>query len=447
VGSRVLKGLDPDVRAVLAKGFPSLAVKVVGVAAGLGGSVLLGRTIGAEGLGVVMLALTIVQVAAIPARLGLDQVAMRFVATYRDCGDLEALDRLLAGVTLATLAAGGAATLVLLFASRPLSVVVFDLPALRQPLQIMALAIVPLATGIVLNHALRAMGHPVKAAFLHEAAASVLRFAVFAVLILTLGGFDILQAAIVFAAGLVVAGVATVVSVRRLDVKRLLEVDAARIRALVRRGLPFIGMASMLFLISATDVLMLGWLSDADEVGRYSVAARAASVISFLIAAANMVIAPRLAVLYGRGDLPALESFARSTSGLLALAAASLAIGLAVLAPWLLGLWGTEFLAGAASLRILCVANFFNVATGSVASMLTMTGRERLVLYITTLCGVLNIALNWALITRFGATGAALATAAALIVSNLLYVAAVRRSLGVAPLPVMPRAQDRTRPG
>ena len=45
-----------------------------------------------------------------------------------------------------------------------------------------------------------------------------------------------------------------------------------------------------------------------------------------------------------------------------------------------------------------------------VASMLTMTGRERIVLYITTLCGVLNIALNWALITRYGATGAALAT-------------------------------------
>ncbi len=440
----VLSRLDADVRAVLAKGAPSLGVKVMGVLAGLAGSILIGRTIGAEGLGVVMLAVAVVQVVAIPARLGLDQVTLRFVSTFRDSGNRDELDQLVAGVTLATALAACAATLLLIVASGTLADRVFELPALRVPLLILSLAIVPLTTGFVLNHGLRAMGRPVMAAFLHEAAASMVRVIVFGVLLITVGTFDTVMAAVVFAFGLAVAGVGNLVALGRFDAARALAVRPSEMTRLARRGLPFVGMASMLFLISATDILMLGWLAEADEVGRYSVAARAASMISFLIGAANLIIAPRLAVLYGRGDLYGLETYARTTSGLLAVAAAMLAIPLVVLSPWLLNLWGPEFIAGSDSLRILCLANFFNVATGSVASMLTMTGRERIVLRITTICGLLNIGLNWALIVRYGATGAAMATAAALIVSNLLYVVAVRRSLEVAPLPVMARAQ---RPG
>jgi len=309
------------------------------------------------------------------------------------------------------------------------------------PLLILSLAVVPLTTGFVLNHGLRAMGRPVMAAFLNEAAASMVRVIAFGVILITAGIFDTVVAAIVFAVGLGVAGIGNLIALGHLKPARILAVRPPQMIRLARRGLPFVGMASMLFLISATDILMLGWLAEADEVGRYSVAARAASMISFLIGAANLIIAPRLAVLYGRQDLYGLETYARSTSGLLAVAAALLAIPLLILAPLLLNLWGSEFVAGSDSLRILCLANFFNVATGSVASMLTMTGRERIVLRITTLCGLLNIGLNWALIVRYGASGAAMATAAALIVSNVLYVLAVRRSLDVAPLPIMSRAQ------
>ncbi len=437
----VLSRLDPDVRAVLSKGAPSLAVKVLGVLAGLGGSILIGRTIGAEGLGVVMLAVAIVQVVAIPARLGLDQVTLRFVSTFRDSGNQDELDQLVAGVTLATALAGCFATLLLIAASRGLAEQVFELPALRRPLLILSLAVVPLTTGFVLNHGLRAMGRPVMAAFLNEAAASMVRVIAFGVILITAGIFDTVVAAIVFAVGLGVAGIGNLIALGHLKPARILAVRPPQMIRLARRGLPFVGMASMLFLISATDILMLGWLAEADEVGRYSVAARAASMISFLIGAANLIIAPRLAVLYGRQDLYGLETYARATSGLLAAAAALLAIPLVILAPLLLNLWGSEFVAGSDSLRILCLANFFNVATGSVASMLTMTGRERIVLRITTLCGLLNIGLNWALIVRYGASGAAMATAAALIVSNVLYVLAVRRSLDVAPLPIMSRAQ------
>jgi hypothetical protein len=70
-------------REVVAGASSAFVIKVIAAVSGLGLSIALARTIGAEGAGVYYLAFTITPVAATVARLGLDNVVVRLVAGGR----------------------------------------------------------------------------------------------------------------------------------------------------------------------------------------------------------------------------------------------------------------------------------------------------------------------------------------------------------------------------
>jgi hypothetical protein len=89
-----------------------------------------------------------------------------------------------------------------------------------------------------------------------------------------------------------------------------------------------------------------------------------------------------------------------------------------------------EFVAAGTALSIPCTASW-NAATGSVATLLIMTGNGvRAGLGIAV--GIaLNVGLALVLIPTYGVTGAAIAAAVSLLASNLIHVVMARSSLGL----------------
>ena len=73
-------------------------------------------------------------------------------------------------------------------------------------------------------------------------------------------------------------------------------------------------------------------------------------------------------------------------------------------------------------LVILAIGQFFNVATGTVGTLLTMTGFEKKLLAVNTLFMVLNIILNIVFITIWGIEGAAFAYAISIFGMNFTRV-------------------------
>jgi O-antigen/teichoic acid export membrane protein len=63
--------------------------------------------------------------------------------------------------------------------------------------------------------------------------------------------------------------------------------------------------------------------------------------------------------------------------------------------------------------------------------LLSMAGRQKLCVLLYAVTLLASIALNIALIPRFGLTGAAMATAAAMMIEAILLHIAVRRTLGI----------------
>ena len=93
--------------------------------------------------------------------------------------------------------------------------------------------------------------------------------------------------------------------------------------------------------------------------------------------------------------------------------------------------FGSEFREAYTPLVILSLGQLVSAFAGSVGFILNMTGHERDTAVGVTIAAAVNIVLNWLLIPRYQAVGAAWATGVSLAVWNVLLIHAVYRRTGL----------------
>ena len=108
-------------------------------------------------------------------------------------------------------------------------------------------------------------------------------------------------------------------------------------------------------------------------------------------------------------------------------------VGVILFGRFLLGLFGAEFTSGYGALVILLVGQLINSLAGPVGFLMTMTGHQKEVSFVTVICFLLNVLLNVALIPIWGMHGAAVATAVTIILFNLVLYILVQRHIHVDP--------------
>lgn len=196
-------------------------------------------------------------------------------------------------------------------------------------------------------------------------------------------------------------------------------------------------MLSMLFMAGAatiftrSDAVMLGILKGTSEVGIYTVALRGARFVLMSLQVGATVLGPHIASLYAEGNIEELQRLTTKSIRTIMAYALPMGLGLMVFGRWLLAIFGEDFVAGHTVLTILCVGQIVNAATGSVSLLLIMTHHERDNVIVTGTTAVLNGVMNVVLIPRWGAEGAAIATATATIISNIWLAALVYKRLGI----------------
>lgn len=200
----------------------------------------------------------------------------------------------------------------------------------------------------------------------------------------------------------------------------------------IKAALPFMWLAGLYLLNSRIDMLMLGSIKGATEVGVYSVASRIAELVLFFSAAVNTTIAPKVVALYERGDHDGLQRLVHKSARAYLIATTPIAITFLTLAstllPWL---YGAAYSPAVAILQILTLGQFYVIALGSVGTLLTMTGNERLCMKGVGIGVAANILLNTALIPVFGTVGAAISTSSSLILTQTILWYWVRRRLSL----------------
>jgi O-antigen/teichoic acid export membrane protein len=147
-------------------------------------------------------------------------------------------------------------------------------------------------------------------------------------------------------------------------------------------------------------------------------------------------VQPRLAEALATGDRAAANALYQSATGWLVLTTWPVHLLVIGYAPVYLGVFGDAYRDGAAVVVVLASAMLVATGCGMVDMVLAMAGRTRWNLGNVLLALAVTVLLDIALIPRYGALGAAIGLAAAVITNNLLPLIQVGRAVGVHPFGV-----------
>jgi O-antigen/teichoic acid export membrane protein len=397
-------------------------LKALGAILAFGLSVVLGRMLGAETAGVYFLAFTVATVAATIGRVGLDSALLRFVAAGASASNWYEVRAVYRTTMVLGLICSLLVATILYLGADFYADTVFSDPTLATPIRIMAVAVVPLSLGVLISRALQGLS---------RIRDSVLVFTVLPTGIALVGtGFLAsewgVNGAITAYLIAVTAALAYGWVVWRhtlanyLSLSRPVRVPSP-MRKLLKSGAPLLIGAILQLVMQMSGTLMLGIWSDNADVSRFSVAARTATLISFVLLAVNTIAQPKFAELYARRDMESLAATAHKATILMTSFAAPVFLVFLIAPTFVMSAFGSDFVAGAAALTILSIGQFVNVIAGSVGILLVMSGHERDYRNVQIVSACLVLLLNVLLIPSHGAVGAAVAAASGLVTQNVLF--------------------------
>ncbi|MCG9697099.1 oligosaccharide flippase family protein [Shewanella sp. Isolate11] len=186
----------------------------------------------------------------------------------------------------------------------------------------------------------------------------------------------------------------------------------------------------MLHIVQWSAPIFIGVYLVAEQAAYFSVAQRVAMLSSFVLMAVNLVVAPKFAAFWNKGDIEGIRTTALFSVRLLILSAMPIVLLMLIFPDFLMGLFGDEFKKGSTLLQILVIGQTVNVLTGPVGYLLTMSGNERDLRFSVLVSGFGVLFLVPIFTFFYGAIGAAFVTAFFVSIQNLLAVVFVKKRLG-----------------
>ena len=395
---------------------------------------MLGRVLGSTGLGIINLTQQIATLLLVLTMLGMDNVLIKRVAIGHGTKDSGAIASSIytASVINGLLATAVTAAGILLapWASRR----IFHTDALEIPLIIALVVLVPQTFARIYAASLNGFGKVWQSNLVNNTLSIWVVALGLAFLYLARVRITVVSVAILYAAARLV-----VFCSKGLYHRKLFRYRGQRQllgRPMLKMACPLLIAAGAYLVMANADGVMLGWLKSPREVGLYSVAARVAALEIYFLMVSNSAIAPKMAALYAQGRKQEIEKIVKSVTAVLILIATISLVLFDVFGPALLSMWGRDFTGAYLVLVVLGIGQFVNVSTGCCGMVLAMCGYEKLVGYtsFTFLC--LNLVLNYFLILRWGAVGAATATAITIAGENATKMVLAKTKVGISTIPI-----------
>ena len=184
--------------------------------------------------------------------------------------------------------------------------------------------------------------------------------------------------------------------------------------------------------MQTVSVVLLGYFYPMQEVGLFRVVLPMANLITTVMASFTLFYLPAAARLFAHNAHDDLNDLYRRTAIWMAvLSFPVFAVTFALAQPLVSWLYGTRYESSGIILAVLSVGYYFSVALGFNALTLKALGKLRYLLLIDVVAVGANVAFNLLLIPRYGALGAAIGVAGAMIVRDVLRQVGVYLILGL----------------
>jgi O-antigen/teichoic acid export membrane protein len=396
--------------------------------------VCLARWLGADSFGLYSLGLTVFNLLAVVSVMGLDHAVLRFVPASVSLGKVDPPGSVLKVILASGCVLGVVSGLSLLASSETLSAGVFHKQHLAKVLNVFALGIPAYVCGTLLLSALQAF-HDIRwRLFIRYVSEPVVRFVLAYVLISRGWGLTGAMTGFILAIWLSVG-----LSLPPLS--RFLVGGGGKSGAaaslpwggIARYCSPFLFGLTVNGIATRSDILLLGYYCSAHQAGLYAASLLTAAILILVLQSVESIIAPHLSEALAAGDHAGLRDLYALALRWVFVLALPLFIVFVLFPGEIVGLFGNPFKSAATCFAILALAKFVDLATGSANYILLLSGRSGQVTKIETANGFLQIALNLALIPKYGIEGAALALLASTVAVNLIRLGTVYFHYRVLP--------------
>lgn len=393
--------------------------------------VVIARFLGREIYGGVSLGITMMSVVSVFTLLGLNNGVARYLPRY-DTPERRRGIILSAFQIVIPLSIG--ISIVIFVSAEWIATVLFNDSDITAILRVFAL-IIPLMSIVRLTiSSVQGMKHTVPKIYIKNLSLPICRFAGVGVAIY-LGTY-----------GLGVAGayafsyaVATMLSIWYLYRSTLLFnrdiIPRGIHRELLVFSLPLLVSAASWLIFSDLDTFMLGYFSQTDDVGVYNTIYPLAELLTIALGSLGFITTPVFSELHADEEFGLFAHVYKILTKWVYLATFPVLTIFILFPRTVIRItFGVEYVVGAASLVVLSIAFFTHAVAGPNSNALTAIGKTRLIMYDNAVVAMVNFTLNLVLIPRYSVFGAAVATAIAYVMLNILYSYQLYQVAGIVPV-------------
>lgn len=195
----------------------------------------------------------------------------------------------------------------------------------------------------------------------------------------------------------------------------------------------FFGFVYLLFYW--TDSFMVGFLKTATDVGIYTTAINISSLLIIIPDLFMGLFFPLITKEYSRKNLKIIKQLSQQVGKWIFTLTLPILILIFIFPGAFINfLFGSQYIQAENALRYLSIGLFFTAIFTVSNNLLYTIGKSKIILFDIVIATIINIVLNFVLITRYGINGAAIATMISLIFLNLLFLFQARHYTSIVPL-------------
>ncbi len=197
--------------------------------------------------------------------------------------------------------------------------------------------------------------------------------------------------------------------------------------------IPMLSSDLMYLLMNQMDVVMLKHFQGVLDVASLRAIQPVAKMNQTVLLSFGLLFTPLAARMFARGDREGINKLYWHNAIWIAVASFPIfALTFSLAGPITLLLFGERYADSAVYLALLSFGYYFNAALGQNGITLKVYGKLRYSVTLNILAGIANLGINYMLIPRYGALGAAIGTTVTLVLFNIFKQAGLRLGTGIS---------------
>ena len=417
----------------------SFFLRFGGLAVGYILTLLIANLFGARGLGDYVLSITVLSFFTLLAKIGLDTTVVRFIASFASQEKWTSIFHFRKKVVITLSFTSVISSLLMYFLAEQIASLINGNIAF---IKLSAFFVMPMAFFMLHYESLRGLKRIAEFSFFYRVSQALVSI----IVIIILYQFSTHSEIPIYAylTSVFILSFLSYLSFRywlkkSSEGKESAEKEIMSYSTLLKVSIPLMFAQTVQFIMAWTDKLMLGAMTTSEEVAIYYTAFKLSMFAAVALMSINSIAAPKFAEFFARNDMEGLKKVVHQSTKMIFWTSVPLIVIFFIYPEFLLGLFGEEFKIGVTAFILLSCGRLISSYSGSVGSILQMTGNQNIYGIILLLGAVINVGLNLILIPESnplsdyginGINGAASASMCSLSFWNLSMVLIVKKKFG-----------------